>query len=79
MFLLLKGLIGIEGVIIEGVVHCTDCKAPLGKFVILGHINNGDLTVCHLFLDFRWRNFVDGNFLPFYSKKRVNIGLLLID
>ncbi len=40
-----------EGVRTEGVVCCTDCKAPWGKlwFVILGYINKIDLTVLDLF------------------------------
>ncbi len=34
----------IEGLRIEGVVHCTVCKAPWGKLVIFGYINKIDLT-----------------------------------
>ncbi len=44
-------LIRIEGLRTEGVVCCTDCKAPWGKFVILSYMNKTDLTVkeytCH--------------------------------
>ncbi len=41
-------LIRVEGLQTEGVICCTDCKAPWGKlwFVILGYINKIDLTSC---------------------------------
>ncbi len=46
-------LIWIEGLRTEGVVCCTDCKAPWGKvwFVILGYRNKTDLT----WFDWAWK------------------------